>query len=957
MSVYRVIRNYYYDLLNFLRDKDRTKGGITNYIDNIPEDDKIIIIGKISEMMFRFDIAFNNEVLYWNNIKKEQSWYAFLYIVMIAFAFLGIGYLFILNFKEIKSRGGDMSMVLKSLLTYIIIFQVVMSVFIVFLINISYTKKLCDGQIKLLTDDAKAYSNFLFTGVYRGDYYEWYSRFFTFFGYWKRNNMVMCRQILPNLKSFNPNDILSLFPVDALPKKDELFGWQPSEDSKNPSTDKSTSLQVDIQVYNKLKDSLSSSLKNLYNSGKGYINIKKILLMSSPILMLVETKRIMKYYEFVSSKKTLTEISEKEQKKERELIKVIVIDKLINLLGSVNSAKDNSDDAAISREIVLNEKNRNFVIEMECLIFAFAYMAIFCYPIYIKTSDKASNFPAQLSASMPTLINTGDLPKGRLRDYLEYLKANFSLVYREDFEKELSRSVSIDNPMAPMKSLCTKLIPVFKKTFDSIFEDLQGSVYFPFNKKYITGKISYFMNDKTRTGAHHLPFEYRQIMTDFMYDEIVVPIADNYDILSVKKNAVIDECVRDLMPYDKINVLKYQNYIINSLIEFNKDSQDQANDIIEVLNQLQKNLMIQRQINYADKIKVDKNAFMEPDEFIEFIGNIEFRQFKNGLNIAYMQEIMDKFYLSISESVNLRSANLRNIYYNKQRKFALWKAIIGLFITFQVLLLIRIAISVIDSKKYIKKIQVERDCDNLYAEKDLSNKNINWLVQLILPTTIGIFVIAILIAFYKKMQQTFDFNLEIVENNTNDLKNTLEEFSRLMEECESRLDDFDKDTKISKLDKITEEDKKKFLEFIKKAIDKFEKCNYVLESAKVQFPFPYTDVIINGFMLVMSSGALLYILGSFAPLKRVRDIRFLNKLKEELAVTDDLQGFINKLSSLAVCHYEEMDGIIISFKIMFFSALVLFLLFYSGKIISTSNDFKIGLFNSMYYEESQCYED
>ena len=97
-----------------------------------------------------------------------------------------------------------------------------------------------------------------------------------------------------------------------------------------------------------------------------------------------------------------------------------------------------------------------------------------------------------------------------------------------------------------------------------------------------------------------------------------------------------------------------------------------------------------------------------------------------------------------------------------------------------------------------------------------------------------------------------------------------------------------------------------------------------------------------------------YIFGQMNPLERLKKIKKLNKMKEDAMFTNDEE--MRKLVDLErICNLEEIDMIAFTLKIIFFSFLFMFLIFYTVNIISSTGDFKSGLYNSAYFEESRCY--
>ena len=81
----------------------------------------------------------------------------------------------------------------------------------------------------------------------------------------------------------------------------------------------------------------------------------------------------------------------------------------------------------------------------------------------------------------------------------------------------------------------------------------------------------------------------------------------------------------------------------------------------------------------------------------------------------------------------------------------------------------------------------------------------------------------------------------------------------------------------------------------------------------------------------------------------------MNKIKSLLFITEDIEALTKELDTARACHQVDMDVIIFSIKIAFVAFIILFLIIYSVNIISSSTNFKRGLFNSVYYQQRKCY--
>ncbi len=940
MSVYRVISNYYNDFLNFLSEENVKSGGLDNMFQTITNDKKKLIVTKLTDMMVRFNSAFQNEIQFWTNKEKEQNLFMIIYIIMIFLILIIVIILLLFRFKELKAAPppevlngtvGMQTVRIKSILSHVIVYHIILSIFTVFLVNVTAVKRLCQGQVALLKEDMQIYSNFIFKKDTSGQLPTELVKY----GYCKRSGNENIIKITKNATS-----------------KQYKGNCEFEVDSSDTTTGKVNKHQLasEVEVYDKFRPDIESSLKDFFNDGNGYLNVKKLLLQSSPILMLKESKRIMNYYYLLSYKKQNEDPSKKEKK--QDIIKTVVVDPLSDLLTSFDPSDSSGtlDTEAIAQNMQIPEVSDAIVR----LFIAFTFLAFFLYPIYIKTPDTSNNFPKNLLPFMPQNMNIGSF-EPKYKDFAIGLKTAFTNVYNTDYKPILNTVATIDDPTPAMNDITMKLLPLFRDLYYRVFIKLKGTTWFPFNKEYITLQLNETF--KSSTGAAALPADYKTFFIDIVYDPLVTSISGNFDVLALKRSDMIDTMSTALVSY-KLSALPYQNYIINTIISKNSKSERYIDDLNEFLVELDNTITLKKG-QLLEATDIDQKKFMDTDEFIDTLKNLSYNNLKKGFEVEYFKEVIEKFYNVISESVNLKAANNRNIYYQRQTAIKVWNVAIIMTIIAIILVWVRIVIPTLTEITKIKRVNVERDCDKLFAERDLRSRQINWGIKLIVPLVFIAFIISMLIAFRKKMSATFDFNKEIIENNTSELKKSLDEMAMKLKYFESKLDEGDRYQKFSMIDqsKITDADKKELFASLKNIVDKYEKCNYIIESAKTTIPFPYPEVIMHGFMLTITVFGILYAMSTFAPIKRLKDIKKLNKLKAKVLITDNMQEINEELASHSVCHNEDMDSVVIALKIIFFTFIIMFLIFYSVKIASSANDFKFGLYNSAYFEESRCYEN
>lgn len=950
MSVYKVISNYYNDLLNYLYLEDSKAKGLTNWLQKITSDQKKVVMTKISDTMVRFDMAFAGEINYWKTRAREQGWFIALYIILLIIMFVIMVYSFLKQFKEIKNEGGSVFMVTRSFLTYLIAFMVLMSIFVVLLVNVRSIRRLSNGQIRMLQEDQRLYSNHLFTGASRDNL----SKLFAFIGYWQRNSRIRAealRRELRNNAGFT--QILALFP--------DLNAKTASANSLNSPPE--------IAAYDLLKGDMEGSLVKFYSNGDGYQNIRKMLVMSSPILMLKEARRIMGYYYMLGDKNRLGGDGTNTEDKDKQVVKDVVITPINDLLDNISQSMTQMDKSSITRAVADNAPNTGFNAAMDSLTSTLTYLALFCYPITLGKNksdltkiangeDKSATVELKaVVAAMPQNINLGAVSEDKV-SYYKGVKNTFALVYDVHYDEYVSQAKNLadsrGDPQTVLDQVCLAFIPLVTFWYTEAINNIDGGIWFPFNREYMIDRMNKAMD--LNKLSRNMPRDFRESISITIYDSVITYVGNNFDPLEVQRDNLIQTITTDLLPY-RFNLMKHQNYVITEVMKQNAMGKKYVDEITQMLSQIQKTLVLKRQTMATDVPNTTNGTkFKEFDEFASLLDDVQYTDFVGGLEVDFYTELVQGFYATISESVQLNTPNLRNLYYERRKAMRLWKIVVVMLIIIIILILVRFLMGLIEDKGKIKSVPVERDCDKLYSERDYSNRNANWWIRACLSISIVLFLICILVSFYKKIAAANEFNIEMIESNTNQLKSMLEDFQDKMKKIDDLLEDGDRLKKIGAIDKISPDDKMKLYDFVKRIIDKYEKCNFIIESAKTQIPFPYTEVSLYGVVLIACIVSVFVVFFSFSPIKRLMDIKQLNKLKQELLFTKDLASFSSQLQSLAVCHNEEMDGMVLTLKFIFFGFLIMFLIYYSITIISSANDFKMGLYNSNLFDEGRCYE-
>ena len=354
-----------------------------------------------------------------------------------------------------------------------------------------------------------------------------------------------------------------------------------------------------------------------------------------------------------------------------------------------------------------------------------------------------------------------------------------------------------------------------------------------------------------------------------------------------------------------------------------------------------------------------QKRFVDFATFKKDIDSMRLKDLIDGLNIKYYNGLITEFYRSVSESVNANAANLSNIYYLTAKNQKLMRLtiimttiVVALMYVYYVYFVMKDKYKALkeDENKQISAVRnpVEKEA----VVREFAHKNVNYWFTTVVPGFVIVFVMCILFSYEKKFESINSFNRDMVEANTTLLRNSLQDLTSFIEDL--------RDTSTAKIGSITsikDTDKQRLFDLMKDVVVKFDKCNYILESQKSKMPFPYTEIVVNGFMILVIVLVLFYLYAQINPIKRIFDIKSLNSYIEQLkyASAKDFENLKATTEFLKNCHKDDMNSITFTMKIIFFIFIIMFLMFYSSKVMSSTAEFKSGLYNSVYFTDNMCY--
>lgn len=967
MSVQKVVSNYYTDLLDFLNSKYRKHNGdFEVYFNSINLDGKKKLLNKIASVYQRISILKDSQESFFRVKYKNYIAYIIMFSIMIVITAIVLYKLAKHDILEGEVYTDYDFRV--TILTYIILFLVFFTIFLLIILNIRENMR----RVRELMDE----TNIDFEKMKKliplqaSDVL-----IFEFIGFKYTESRSKYNKLLNEKYDLLSPYILKGNINNQEQQQNSITGKKKAKNLANNSD----TFNYDKYFNDKKADTqLLEAIKLFYDNGNGYNTLRKEIISSSNFLIMKEFRNIMKFYYKIVQRKENAAILTDESKIHDSLNKYVVKDLIIarkiakpfNQNSYVDPSEKLTSQLPISMEISTNKSTPDFNDQYENLLMFYVYIIIYMYQVKIKKKSNDVTFDAGVKSLMPHNINLGVSEKP---EFDTIVKNDFSIHFNKYLDEAIARAQQAKS-QADLDIIYKETIYQFKSTIDGLYQftmiSIQGDYYFPFDKTYMKNEISSTLNKflNGRAFDQELAQKIIEKISTSLIDDCYKTFKVNSDIDS-KKMGIITRIAANIYKFN-IKVSDYTQYIIGKVNEEEAIDGDLKTMLTEMLSTIDREVTQKKMtMDISSGIKNSNDErFLELDQFIQELDKLSYSDLKVGLNYDFYGDILDTFYFAVNNSIYARggtgSKGSKDIYFNSEKNFLLGK--VALWFTITILIFVQIyhmLWSFNDEKYYDKAKAIELHPN---AIKDMKKNNVKiikegymdeyvniWMKRLI-PLAANVFFICLLISIYKKSKAKFNFNKETIDGNTAHLRSSLNDMRILFDDLDEIIPRGQNGQRIDSLTQIGLDEKTVLYNHIKTIIDKFEKCNYVLSSAKDQIPFPYTEVIVDGFMLFLISIAVFLIVGKINPWKRIKDIHVLNKLKEKGEYMDSDEGYAADLITRASCHDGDIDSIMFTLKILFFMFVVMFLIFYSTKVISSTSEFEWGIYNSVYFEESIC---
>lgn len=969
MSVYKAVSNYYVEVLDFLHGKIKKYQTLNTYFKKITNEEKKELLIKISDMLLKINMLFVARERYWMGRRKEQHAVFSIFItiaVIVGVVLYGILYMRVFKMKEysfyMQDGSINQSKFRKAFLNYSTMFMLVLTVFVLMIMNAQKMRDLFNAEAKKTRREGEFYLKYMFDKA--------------------TNNIekplfqlaMNSRGKLFAQEMIDGDDLPPVgCPVEEKTEKDEV--------SVSNFFNCKTSQVNYLGAFDAFKTDLEKCLVAFYDEGRGYAKVRDIYILSGPMPILKETRKIIENYYFLSHKDRHGK-TEKPQSdaKDKEFLKKEVVDPL---QAHFNAKAVPQDPTAYQKSMLKPE----FASQHEDVKNLFMYIAVYSYQLYKIKRKTSSDFPSSLLDHFPDKSTDEEFRdffkehfSAKLFDYLKTL----TTVTKDSKGKTIQTPVDKPHIFEAINKMMSTFYDLVKKHYSDLVVLAPGDNQFLFDKQFVTGTLMDKIN-----GLTALEEEYKVYIKDTMYNILITPIQVDLNSPEAKLNNLMEKVSKSVID-NQININKYNEFLLKEVTKGIKEGnvQQKTEMLSDVISQLIKAIAMKKLLKGAPDPMAER--FLEQSDFNEIIDDMQYRELKSKLDSTHLNFIIDAFYNKISDSISRNDNTLDNIYFMAQKRHKLYHtAMITCIVTVgivwfnytmdnigmqkylytdlmkkleekqKIVSTLRSGMNGMKDEEQKKTVELKLKSQNyelelLYREK--RNRTINWIVRTIMPLFVYVFIICILIAMYKKMKAVHDFNVDLIETNTNVLKNTSKDLKDLLDSIDLIVSYGDGYKKIKELTNITSDHKVEIYKGIKLLIEKYEKCNFILEAQKSQLPFPYSDLAINFFMVIVCLMCFFYVFGQLKPIGRLKQIKELNKMKEESLIADKtaIKLMKKELDFMMSCHEDDIDAVIFTLKVVFFIFIITFLIFYSSKVISSAGEYQNGLYNSGFFENSVC---
>ena len=877
----------------------------------------------------------------------------------------------------------------KMILTFVIVYLIVSTLFILFIKYISYQKRTVSASFNELMKSIRSYKQFMHSN----------------------NN----KNKDSDSKS---NTINTIANGDDYVQAMTLY----KEKRKNKNKKKKTNdlVKEDKAFVAKVwQRYVCIVMQNVHNYGDGLKNLKLIEITSTNIKVLKNVNNILSpYYDLMlKSRQNFADASTKEGI--MKIVNATVVKELSNV--DIFSLDDNS---ILKDPVFINKMEDGEHYKM--LMKGFMYLIVYLYPVYknvsyeklvllqkeeeaLKNNEKLDNKATALNAEDKKLVNKAMLEDPvltQVRSIYPLVKDNFieeiDLMRRYDQSDTTKDRVEVlqnfvsDTVLAfgtindmendkylrmmnntPSPSETQILMTNYAKAFHAYFEKLyknfvrlelakldpQSSQYFIFNPVYMKDKLNTYV--KATPVIRDLEPNYVKMMLNIIVDDLVSEQKSRYVssyfsyeketekslkayIVNTKMVELIQRVAPALIPYE-FKVSDYAKYIVGQLTNNADNVSTSVSSAVETLLtnidyevSIQKGLLTSTLSDMSNEMR-----FVASHDFVYNLDQYKFNTLYRALKPETLKNL-----------VNTIEPESSKIFASREFKRQIASTIMKMLIVILVAAYTLYVIILTD------KLQQN---GNVFSDENAGSSNVKILNTILdgdkiwgnvfkfgVPLTGCVLFISIFNSYVVKAKDNIEFNKGLMRENTEEIQQSVDELNKILESIGLNLKTDQISQSIGDIKEISIETKQKLYNAIKAILITYDKCNYIVGIDNYDIPFPYAEVLTDGIMSLFILGLIVYSINKFTPLTRVIDLKDLYEYKESSQTLVNDQTFVAEIMTKAACHKDEVAGVMYTVKAIATMSILVFMVMYSLQIVNSTSEYKGGLYKSPLYENKKC---
>lgn len=449
------------------------------------------------------------------------------------------------------------------------------------------------------------------------------------------------------------------------------------------------------------------------------------------------------------------------------------------------------------------------------------------------------------------------------------------------------------------------------------------------------------------------------------------------DKLGAKANSgIIIDKARDLILDKLLNILQKHKYELD-LVE-NSETIKKAltstygNDLYNTTGEKINDLLDTTQIkaNEAKKHFVGTTTpkYISQDSFIAKMNNITYQEFASMYySIDTLSIVVNSLNTMVKSNLAMNLSGENNMFVIQEREkerrtFAIVNVSLIMFLSFGVYIVSKFNNQPLNIRGTFNKVvtatkqAAKKALQTSVGPKQipataaigLNSDTVDMFFKIAVPIVFICFVVVMMSSYNSKINALNSYNREVLEKNGEQLTAAVSDLSEDIADLNKSITNGKKfafDTKLKEMN-ISVDKQKQFYNHFIVAIDLLEKCNLLMDGADIVLQFPWIDISYNLIIVIIALIVLGYVFVKLEPLGKLGQIKELYKLYNKVQADISV--------NLDVLKNNEDDEIGATLKIVAFIIFVIMVIMFSAKLIKSSRDYKMGLYNSKYYAESQC---